>query len=256
MECVVTKMDAPCSWLKPPDVLTFIQDEIHVWRASLELTSPQIKMLELLLSADELARAGRFYFQKNRDHFIVARGMLRTILGRYVDKNPEDLRFIYGPNGKPALTEETGGKFRFNVSHSHGLSLFVVTLKRDAGVDLEYIRSDLSVGDLAEQFLSPRELLAFKAIPEHDRLKAFFTAWTRKEAYLKAQGRGLSGDLKQLEVVPTLGCPSEFREVHGSGQVESHWLLMDLAVLPEYAAALVVEGHDLQFKFWQWEPGS
>jgi len=241
------------TWLAPPELLMLKNDEVHVWRISFEMTTHQVRMLEQLLSADELERAERFYFQKDRVHFIVARGLLRTILGRYVDRNPKDLQFCYGPNGKPALTEETGGKFRFNVSHSHGLSLFTVSLNRDTGVDLEYIRSDLSVGDIAEQFLSPRELLAFKAVPEHDRTRAFFTAWTRKEAYLKAQGRGLSGDLKQLEVVPALGCPSEFPEINGSNQEDSPWLLMDLAVLPEYAAALVVEGHDLQLKFWQWE---
>ena len=250
---VLRMKDTQAAWLAPPESLALKSDEVHVWRASLEMPPSQVSTLKQILSADEISRAGRFHFQKDQDHFVVARGLLRTILGRYVGRNPEDLRFCYGLNGKPSLTGETEEKIRFNVSHSYGLSLFAVTLNRDTGVDLEYIRSDLSLGDLAEQFLSPRELLAFKAVPEHDRTRAFFTAWTRKEAYLKAQGRGLSGDLKQLEVVPALGCPSEFPEINGSNQEDSPWLLMDLAVLPEYAAALVVEGHDLQLKFWQWE---
>jgi len=250
---VLPKMDAAGSWLAPPERLMLNNDEVHIWCASLEMTSSQVKTMENILSADELSRAGRYYFPKHRDHFIAARGLLRTILGRYAGKNPEDLQFSYGPNGKPELTEETGGNFRFNISHSHGLSLFAVTLNRDAGVDLEYINSDLSVGDLAEQFLSPRELLAFKAVPEHGRPRAFFTAWTRKEACLKAQGRGLSADLRQLEVFPASGCQCKFPEkMKGPGQKESPWLLMDLAVLPEYAAALAVEGNDLQYKFWQW----
>jgi len=244
---VLRMKDTQAAWLAPPESLALKSDEVHVWRASLEMPPSQVSTLKQILSADEISRAGRFHFQKDQDHFVVARGLLRTILGRYVGRNPEDLRFCYGLNGKPSLTGETEEKIRFNVSHSYGLSLFAVTLNRDTGVDLEYIRSDLSVGDLAAQFLSPRELLAFKAVPERDRPRAFFAQWTRKEAYLKAQGRGLSGNLKQLEVPPG-ECP----EINGSSKAESLWLLMDLAVPPGYAAALVVEGHDLRLKCWQW----
>ena len=254
MECVFTKKDPPCSWLAPPDVLTLIQDEIHVWCASLEMTPSQVKLLKQMLSTDELERAQRFHFQKDKDRFIVARGILRSILGRYLKMNPDKLKIYYGPYGKPALDEKTHGKsLRFNASYSHGLALFSFALDREIGVDLEYIRSDLSDGNIAAQFFSQREAVALNALPENVRQKAFFTLWTRKEAYLKAQGRGLSGDLKQLEVFPVLGCPSESPEINGSSQEDSPWLLMDLAVLPEYAAALAVEGHDLQFKFWQWE---
>ena len=241
------------SWLAPPELPTLNNEEVHVWRASLEMTPYQVKTLEQLLSADEMDKAERFHFQKDRDHFIAARGILRSILGRYLKMNPDKLKIYYGPYGKPALTGETGGNFRFNISHSHGLALFSFALDREIGVDLEYIRSDLSDGNIAAQFFSQREAVALNALPENVRQKAFFTLWTRKEAYLKEQGRGLSGDLKQSEVFPVLGCPSESPEINGSSQEESPWLLMDLAVLPEYAAALAVEGHDLQFKFWQWD---
>jgi 4'-phosphopantetheinyl transferase len=247
-------LDNSVSWLAPPELILLKNNEVHVWRASLEMTPYQVKTLEQLLSADEMDKAERFHFQKDRDHFIAARGILRSILGRYLKMNPDKLKIYYGPYGKPALDEKTHGKsLRFNASHSHGLALFSFALDREIGVDLEYIRSDLSDGNIAAQFFSQREAVALNALPENVRQKAFFTLWTRKEAYLKAQGRGLSGDLKQLEVFPSLGYPSEFPEINGSSQEESPWLLMDLAVLPEYAAALAVEGHDLQFKFWQWE---
>jgi len=209
--------------------------------------------LKQILSLDELSRAGKFYFQNDQDHYIMARGLLRAILGKYLQMKPDEIQFCYGPFGKPALEDNHRKMLRFNVSHSHGLALYAVTRERKIGVDLEYIRSDISVQDIAEQFFSQREVAALHAVPENDRPRAFFAAWTRKEAYLKAEGRGLSGDLKQLEVVPALGCPSEFPEINGSNQEDSPWLLMDLAVLPESAAALVVEGHDLQLKFWQWE---
>jgi 4'-phosphopantetheinyl transferase len=249
---VLRMKDTEASWFAPPESLALKSDEVHVWRASLEMTPSQVSTLKQILSPNELCRAGRFYFQKDRDHFVIARGLLRTILSKYVSRDPDNLHFCYGPNGKPALTGETGRKFRFNVSHSHGLSLFAVALDRNIGVDLEYIRSDLSDRDLAEQFLSPRELLAFWQLAEDDRPRGFFTWWTRKEAYLKARGQGLSSDLKQFEVVPVIGCPAEFPEVNGTNQEETSWSLMDLAVMPGYAAALAVEGRDLELKCWQW----
>ena len=249
----MTKKGASVSWLAPPERLMINDGEVHIWRAALEMTPPQLTSMVHILSADELSRAGRYHFPKDRDCFIAARGLLRTILGRYVDKNPGDLLFSYGPNGKPELAGEAGGKFRFNVSHSHGLSLFAVTLNRKIGIDLEYIRPELAADEFAEQVLSTRELLEFKAVPPHDRPVVFFDAWTRKEAYLKARGQGLSEDLKQLEVAFPPGGRDEFPGMNGSGQAGFRWSLMDLTVPPEYAGAVVVEGQNLQFKFWQWE---
>jgi 4'-phosphopantetheinyl transferase len=248
---ILQKVDNPALWLAPPQNLALCYDEVHVWRFCLDMRPSQIVTLSQMLSSDELIKARRFYFQRDRDHFIAARGLLRTILGRYVGRDPNDLRFCYGPNGKPALTGETGEKFRFNISHSHDLCIFAVVLNRDIGVDLEYIRADPSAGDITEQFLSPSELRAFKALPDQDRPRAFFSWWTRKEAYLKAKGLGLAGDLKQFEVIPPA---AEFPGMSSSGQEEALWLLMDLAIAPGYAAALaVVDGHGLQLEFLQWE---
>jgi 4'-phosphopantetheinyl transferase len=248
---VLPKAVGSVSWLAPPELPVLNNKEVHVWRASLEMRPYQLKTLERLLSDDESDRAGRFHFQKGRDYFIAARGILRTILGRYLKMNPANLKFSYGPYGKPELDKKTNPEIiRFNISHSRGLALYAVTQKREIGVDLEYINSGSSFGSIAEQYFSQREAAALKAFPEHLRQQLFFQLWTRKEACLKAQGRGLSGDLKQVNVT---GCTGGFPEASGPSQEESLWALLDLAVLPEYASALVVEGNDLQFKFWQQE---
>jgi len=254
IDCVLAKMDSLCSWLVPPDMLTLIQDEVHVWRAFLERSPHQVRMRKQLLSADELAKAGRFHLQKDRDHFIVARGLLRTILGKYLVMRPDKLRFCYGPFGKPALDEKTHGKsLRFNISHSHGLALFSFAHDREVGVDLEYIRSDLSCGNIAPQFFSLRETAALNALPENVRMKAFFTLWTRKEAVMKADGRGLALDLNQYEVL--MGQNDIHMPLRLSNELRSvdMWSLWDLDAGAGFSAALAVEGQGRQLRCWQWE---
>ena len=164
---------------------------MHVWRASLNLPASQIERLGQTLSTDEWSRANRFAFQKDRDHFVAARGILRAILGHYLDEAPNRLRFSYNPFGRPALAGEPEG-LRFNVSHSHGRALIAVTGGRSVGVDVERIRPDVTYEQLARRFFSPREVAALLALPENLRRKAFFTCWTCKEAYVKARGEGLS----------------------------------------------------------------
>jgi len=254
MECVLTKMDAPCSWLYPPDVLTFIPDEIHVWGASLEVTPPQVRMLEQTLPADELARAGRFYFQKDRDHFIVARGMLRSVLGKYLKIKPYALKFCYGPYGKPGLEKKTNPEMiRFNISHSHGLALCAVAHKREVGVDLEYIHAQHSFGSIAEQFFSKQEAAALNSCPEHLRPKLFFKLWTRKEACLKAQGKGLTDDLNEVDVYSVAGdaCPPV--QLNKNAPETTVLSFTDLEIGADYAAAVAAEGNDWTLKCWHWD---
>lgn len=239
-------------WLTPPEYLTLGIDEVHVWRASIEMVSQQVNVLKQILSVDELIRADRFYFQKDRDHFIVARGLLRLILSRYLDIEAREISFYYGPFGKPAIEEDdVDTLLRFNISHSGDLALFAFAQDGEVGVDLEYIRSDLSVGDIAGRFFSNQEAETLNALPEHDRHKAFFVRWTRIEAYLKAQGKGLSVDFNDLDRSLNTGNHAELLEINGSCQERIPWLLTNLDVEPEYAAALAVEGNEWQLRFWQ-----
>jgi len=228
-------------------------DEVHVWRAALDQTSSQIQSFLHTLAADEQARAGRFYFETDRERFIVARGLLRAILGGYLNRAPEGLSFCYSSHGKPALTGESGGDaIRFNVAHSHEVALYAVTRGRQLGIDVERIRFDLSVAEIAERFFSPREVATLRALPAELQRQAFFHCWTRKEAYIKARGQGLSLPLDQFDVSLAPGEPVAVLGTQQDPSEASHWSLQELTPAAGYVAALAVEGHGWRLTCWQW----
>ena len=231
-------------WRLPPETLILGSDEAHVWRAALDQTTSQIESFRHTLAADEQARVERFYFRRNREHFIVARGVLRALLGFYLNNAPECLSFRYSSHGKPALAWESGGDMiRFNLSHSHGVALYAVTRGREVGIDLEYIRSDLEVEQIAERFFSRREIVTLRALPIDLRTYAFFLCWTRKEAYIKARGEGLSLPLDQFDVSLIPGEPAALLSTHRGSHEALRWSLQELTPAPGYVAALGVEGH-------------
>src|SRR5713226_2658116 len=240
-------------WSPPPETLFLGDDEVHVWKASLKPESPSVHSLIQTLSPDERARADRFHFQKDRECFIVARGLLRIILGRYLNMEPSCLQFCYNPYGKPALANESDGNgLRFNLSHSDGLALYAITRGREIGVDLEHIRPDLADGKLAERFFSPAEVKVLRSLPASSQPVGFFNCWTRKEAYIKARGKGLSLPLDQFDVSVVPGEPAALLRVNGDPNETSRWDLHELVPASGYVAALAVEGHDWQLKCWQW----
>ncbi len=247
---------AKLTWTTPPDKPVLASDEVHVWLADLEHPVPQLKTLRDTLSSGELERADRFHFQRDREQFIAARGLLRAILSRYLDRGPDELTFSYGPNGKPALTSESDeGELCFNLSRRQGLALYAVTRGQKIGVDLELIREDLACEQIAERFFSPRENAALQATPMQMRQEAFFTLWTCKESYIKATGTGLSLPLDQFNVLPiaTLATkPEVFLSIEKDPEEAARWSLRMLPAAPRYAAALAVEGHLGQLKGWQW----
>ena len=243
------------SWETPPTQLILPRNAVHVWRASLHVSASCLRTLEGTLTADERDRAERFYFQKHREHFIAGRGLLRNILSRYLDKVPDQLRFCYNSYGKPALTEETSTEgLCFNLSHSHGIALYALTRGREIGVDIEYFRPDVETEKLAERFFSPREAAVLRALPEHLRREGFFNCWTRKEAYIKAEGQGMSIPLSAFDVSLTPGEPAALLRSQNHPQETSRWSLQALNPDPGYAAALAVKGHDWKLKCWQWSP--
>jgi 4'-phosphopantetheinyl transferase len=244
-------------WLSPPAELTLSTDDVHVWRASLDQPATYVRQLAQILCPDERERAGRFYYDRHRRRFIVRRGLLRMILGRYLGLKPGQLRFRHGPGGKPALLpppDEGGEALRFNLSHSQELALFAVTRGRELGVDLEYIRPIVAVEQIVAHFFSDRENEAFSALPPNRQLEAFFNCWTRKEAYVKARGGGLALSLKQFAVSLAPGEPAALSCTGGDPREVAGWSLRALKPGPGYVAALAVEGHDWRLTCWQW-PG-
>lgn len=203
-----------------------------------------IQALRSTLEPDELFRADRFHFEKDRRAFVVSRGFLREIIGRYTNTRPEQLRFAYGPYGKPALE----GRLRFNMSHSHDLALIALTEDHELGVDVEYMRADSASADIARRFFSPVEVEIFNSLAEEDQVAAFFRCWTRKEAFIKATGKGLSQPLDGFDV--TLGPREPAALLRVDGEDASRWTLSDVKIDEGYAAALAVEGRVSEIRFF------
>ncbi|MFZ0638724.1 MAG: 4'-phosphopantetheinyl transferase superfamily protein [Candidatus Acidiferrales bacterium] len=240
-------------WRFPPETLVLGCDEVHVWRATLDQTPSQIQSFLHNLSADEQARAKRFHFQRDRERFIVARGVLRAILAGYLNKAPECLSFCYSSYGKPTLAEESGwDATRFSVSHSQGVALYAFTRGREVGIDLEHIRFDMAVAEIAERFFSRREVATLRALPTDLQQQAFFCCWTRKEAYIKARGEGLSLPLDQFDVSVGPGEPAAILGTQRDPSEASCWSLQEFVPAPGYVAALAVKGHGWRLTVWQW----
>ena len=230
------------------------RDEVHVWRARLDRNTSYRQSLQQILTADEQVRAERLYFPKDRQHFVVARGVLRLILSRYLDMEPYQLRFCYNRYGKPGLVTSSGQEaLSFNVSHSCGLALYAVTRSREIGIDLERIRRDFACEQIAERFFSPREKATLRALQAKKvKHRAFFNCWTRKEAYIKARGEGLSLPLDQFDVSLAPEEPATLLDMRGDPREASRWSLQELFPGSGYVAALAVEGHGWRLACWEW----
>ena len=218
-------------------------DEVHVWLARLDEYS--VDSLRSLLTADELARADRFHFDKDRNHYTVARGLLRKLLASYLALEPAGLRFSYAEKGKPALE---GSQLNFNLAHSHGMAVYAFALGREVGIDLEFIREDLADEKIAERFFSQSEIDVLTKLPLELRKQAFFDCWTRKEAYIKARGEGLSMPLDEFDVSLAPGAEAALLRNHKDPEEVRRWSMRSLAVPAGYVAALVASGHDWKAK--------
>ena len=225
------------TWTEAPLSPSLDTGTVHVWRIALDQADDRLERFRRTLEPHELERAGRFHFEKHRRHFVVARGFLRSVVARYVETRPEALRFEYGAYGKPALASEHG--LRFNLSHSNEVALLAVTLEAELGVDVEHMRADFASEDIARRFFSRAEVEAFNALPKEEQVAAFFRCWTRKEAYIKAIGRGMSQPLDEFDVTLDPADPPAL--LYAKEDDASRWQLSDLDVAPEYASAVIVE---------------
>ena len=240
-------------WSPAPKDLILADNEVHVWRAQLELPPSQVQRLRGILTDDELDRANRFSFEIDRQRFIAARGTLRSILSRYMTFNPGRLRFYYDQYGKPFLAPEFSSTLlNFNLSHSGSMALYAMTRNMEIGVDLERVRSDFEYEEIAKRFFSLNEVSILRKIPIEKKLEAFYNCWTRKEAYIKAQGKGLSLPLDSFEVSFAPGEPPILLITRDEPQERSLWTLLDLKPGPGYVGALAVKGIGCRFRHWEW----
>ncbi len=230
------------AWDSPAPRLPTPRGVVHVWRASLDAPARQLGGLLRVLSDAERSRAAQYCFERDRRWFIAGRGVVRMILGSYLTILPERLQFHAGGTGKPALSASQGGGMEFSVSHSRGLILCAVTCDQRIGVDVERIRDLSSTACMAGRVLSPREHAVFQALAHEQRQSALFRGWTRKEAYLKACGEGLSRSPDRVDVSLPPFEPARRPTVDGDPGAASRWWLQDLTPAPGYVAALANEG--------------
>lgn len=240
------------AWPEGPSRVPLPDHDVHVWRAALTAPPTAVDVFEATLTEDERARADRYQARRDREHFVVARGVLRAILGRYLAIGPADVRFAYGRRGKPGFDATMNtGDLRFNLSHSGEVALVAVAEDRELGVDVESFRT-IEEDALAERFFSRRENTALRALPSGDRRAAFYACWTRKEAYVKARGDGLAIALDQFSVTVAPHEAARLLDVEGHSAEAGHWTLADLDVGDGYAAALCIEGRAGAITCWQW----
>lgn len=245
----------PTPWAPPPRPPTLSPADVHVWRVGLDANRPPPPMLWVLLDEAERTRARRFYFTRHRERYVVGRGVLRLLLGQYLGRPPATLTFAYGEQGKPYLPDLPPDlPLTFNVSHGGGHALMAFSLGRALGVDLEEIRPDRATSEITQRFFAPEEVEAFLAVPEADRVAAFYNAWTRKEAYIKANGKGLTLGLSNFCVSLAPGEPAALLSTRWHPADAARWQMVALHPVPGYAAALAVEGTGWVLRQWDFTP--
>jgi 4'-phosphopantetheinyl transferase len=235
-------------WLGLPGVFALPRGVVHVWRASLERPQADREVLWQYLSSEEQARANRFHFDVHRHHFIVGRGLLRWLNGRYLHMLPQNIQFTYSEYNKPALVNEPA--LQFNVSHSHEGLLIGFGWDVALGVEIEYVKRMDDMDAIARRFFSTAESEKYASVSESEKPDTFFNCWTRKEAFIKAIGEGLSFPLDEFQVSLLPGEPPKLLSVHGSEQAAAHWSMRTLDPYPGYRGALIVESDMPDFVFF------
>ncbi len=239
-------------WRVPPERIALSGSAVHVWRAALNLAEAQVAALGATLNADEQARAARLRVEDKRRAFVAARGILRDILGRYQGLSPSDIQFAYTAQGKPELAAAQAGGLHFNLAHSGDLALVALARGRPLGVDLERKLPREAPDLLVERFFSAGERAAFGRVPPEHKALAFLLGWTRKEAYLKARGEGLTLPLNQFEVTLSPGEPPALVADWHSPPSATPWVLLDVEAGAGYVGALAVPGPVGELAAWQW----
>jgi 4'-phosphopantetheinyl transferase len=227
--------------------LALPDDEVHLWRVDLTAVAGEEERWQQILSSDERARAARFHFSADRRSFTATRAILRTILASYVGSDPAGLSFRYSEKHKPSLNL-SGNKIEFNVSHSGATALLGFARGRELGVDVEQVRENFDPQVLAKRFFSAHEHSQFAALEPSEKYRGFFRCWTRKEAYIKATGAGLSLPLHEFDVSLRWGDENALLATRPDAAEAALWSLRDVPTGDGYLAALCVRGHGWHLK--------
>ena len=239
----------PASWPRGPEAPALEGSVVDVWRSALEPDPARRARLEGLLSPGELERASRFRFDRDAHRYVIARGVLRTLLGRYQGRPPDSIGLEESEHGRPFDPSEVGaGRLDFNVSHSQDRLLVAFTRAGRVGVDIEWMSPLPDMAELVELNFSPAEQATWRSLADDQRERGFFACWTRKEAFVKAVGQGLSHPLQSFDVSLAPGDEARLERIE-NGRPDA-WTLRALDADPGYAAALAVEAPSAALRLW------
>lgn len=224
------------------------QRVVHLFYADLLRPPAHVEELAALLTDDEQERARRFHFEKHRRRFFVRRGLLRRLLGAYLDLPPASVEFVYGERDKPAVAteqaRESGRRLEFNLSDSEDLVAYAIARGVEVGVDVEVLRPMPDALSISESFFSEDEREVLRSVPAELRDRAFFNCWTRKEAYLKAIGEGLAEPLDSFSVSLVPGEEARFLEFKSEAEDPASWTLVHLSPNDASVGALALRRRD------------
>jgi 4'-phosphopantetheinyl transferase len=231
--------------------LRFEADDVDVWSLSLDLPEVGLRRLGSVISVEETTRAERFVHIHDRRRYVAAHGLLRLVLAGYLGTSPDDVAIRSNSDGKPRLAYPE--RLHFNLSHSGLLGLLAVSASHEVGVDIEEIRDVGDMEDLAKTCFSPVEQAALAAVPAAQRRWAFFAGWTRKEAFLKALGEGLSRPLNSVDVSLAPGESVKRLRVERAPGASESYAVRSLEPAPGYVAALAVNGPHARVRWRRWD---
>lgn len=238
-------------WKSSDQNSVLAHNTIHVWAANLDEPPLKITALQALLSADELERSKRYAQAKLQQRFITGRGILRVLLSRYTGITAESLEFVYGAYGKPALAESSGAhKILFNLTHSAQLAVYAFALQTPLGVDIESVQALSDMWRVAQRFFAAQELQALMALPEDQQLGGFYRCWTRKEAFIKASGKGLTQALDEFVVSVEAEKPAALLHLKQDGLAPRQWSLVALPLPQAFEGALAFRSTKHTLSYW------
>lgn len=222
--------------------------EIHIWSSAAAKDKHRLKEFSNFLSKDEVVRANKFRFEKDRSVYITAKYLLRNLLGNYLNLDPKELIFDYNEYDKPVYLNSAD--LNFNVSHSGNRIIIGFAKNLEIGADIEKIKADFDVLELAKNFFSKEEIKALTAMDENERFRAFYRCWTRKEAFIKAVGEGLSYPLDSFSVTMEDDLRAQFVKIDGIQESKMDWFLHSFVPEEGYISAFAINGTAQNIEFF------
>jgi 4'-phosphopantetheinyl transferase len=224
------------------------KNEIHIWFINFNINKAEFNFLNNFLSEDEILKASKFKFEKDKNSSIITRGALRLLSGKYLGLNPQEIEFKYGDFGKPVFNFET--PLKFNLSHSGNMAVIGFCLHEDIGVDIEVMKANFDVFDIASNYFSSSEIEVLKTLPTEEHTKGFYRCWTRKESFIKAKAKGLSFPLDSFSVSIDSDIKAELLETKWDYSEKEFWKLFTFSPQENYIGAVSVKGQIQEVKYF------